>query len=93
MHWPCRCWKSCIPIRSHLRRQAGFAEIQFGGRNSTDALYFSFVTLTTLGFGDIAPISPLARTLVMLEAVTGQLFLAVLVARLVGLHITQVKKP
>jgi hypothetical protein len=47
--------------------------------------YFSFVTLTTLGYGDILPISRLARTLAWMEAVFGQLFLAVLVARLVGL--------
>jgi hypothetical protein len=47
--------------------------------------YFSFVTLTTLGYGDILPISRLARTLAWMEAVFGQLFLAVMVARLVGL--------
>ncbi len=49
--------------------------------------YFSFATLTTLGFGDILPRSPTARTLATLEAVTGQIYLAVLIARLVGLHI------
>ena len=49
--------------------------------------YFSFATLTTLGFGDILPRSPAARTLATLEAVTGQIYLTVLIARLVGLHI------
>jgi hypothetical protein len=49
--------------------------------------YFSFATLTTLGFGDILPLSPAARTLAILEAVTGQIYLTVLIARLVGLHI------
>jgi hypothetical protein len=49
--------------------------------------YFSFITLTTTGYGDIVPRSPLARTFAMLEAVMGQFYLAVLVARLVGLHI------
>ena len=49
--------------------------------------YFSFVTLTTVGFGDITPRSPTARTFAMLEAVMGQIYHAVLVARLVGLHI------
>jgi len=48
--------------------------------------YYSFTTLTTLGFGDVVPVSPLARSLSTLEAVVGQLYLAVLVARLVGLH-------
>jgi voltage-gated potassium channel len=55
--------------------------------------YFSFVTLTTLGFGDIAPRSAVARNLVVLEAIMGQLYLAILVARLVGLHIVHEKKP
>jgi hypothetical protein len=49
--------------------------------------YFSFVTLTTLGFGNIVPRSAEARNLAMLEAIMGQLYLAILVARLVGLHI------
>jgi voltage-gated potassium channel len=49
--------------------------------------YFSFMTLTTVGYGDIVPRSPAARTMATLEAVTGQIYLAVLVARLVGLHI------
>jgi hypothetical protein len=49
--------------------------------------YFSFMTLTTVGYGDIVPHSTAARTLAALEAVTGQIYLTVLVARLVGLHI------
>ena len=49
--------------------------------------YYSFVTLTTLGYGDITPVSRLARSLSTMEAVTGQLYLAVLVARVVGLQI------
>jgi hypothetical protein len=50
-------------------------------------LYFSFSTLTTLGFGDIIPIHPMARTLANLEAVLGQLYPATLLARLVSLEI------
>ena len=50
-------------------------------------LYFSVVTLTTLGYGDIAPAVPAARMLCSLEAVIGQLFVAVFIARLVALHI------
>ncbi|RHW77640.1 potassium channel family protein [Colwellia sp. RSH04] len=49
-----------------------------------DFVYFSFVTITTLGFGDIAPTLPVARFLVYLEAVVGQFYLAILVASLVG---------
>lgn len=54
-------------------------------------LYFSFVTLTTAGYGDILPVSAPARSLAILEQVTGQLFIAVLVARLVGLYTSQKK--
>lgn len=49
--------------------------------------YHSFVTLTTLGYGDVTPVLPVARTLSYLEAVLGQLYLTVLVAALVGIHI------
>jgi voltage-gated potassium channel len=48
--------------------------------------YYSLTTLTTLGFGDITPLSRGARTLSVLEGVSGQLYLAVLIARLVGIH-------
>ncbi len=51
-----------------------------------DALYFSYVTLSTVGFGDITPVSPTARMLAVLEALTGTIYLAVLVARLVSMH-------
>ena len=53
-------------------------------RNS--AIYFSFVTLATLGYGDIVPRSDIARGLATVEGVGGQLFLAVLIARLVSLY-------
>ncbi len=52
-----------------------------------DAIYFSFVTLATLGYGDIVPRSEAARGLAILEAVAGQLYLAVMVARLVSLYV------
>ena len=57
---------------------------QFG-----DILYFSFVTLTSVGYGDLTPIGPAARSLAMFEGVVGQLYLAVLIARLVGIHVAQ----
>jgi hypothetical protein len=55
-------------------------------------IYYSFITLSTLGYGDITPLSPSARALSYVEAITGQLYLTVLVARLVGLHIAYHKK-
>ena len=54
--------------------------------SQTSAVYFSFVTLATLGYGDITPRGDIARGLAIVEGVGGQLFLAVLVARLVSLY-------
>ncbi len=51
-------------------------------------VYYSMVTLTTLGYGDITPTAPITRSLAAIEAVIGQIFLTVLVARLVGMHIS-----
>ncbi|WP_041401677.1 potassium channel family protein [Planctopirus limnophila] len=53
-----------------------------------NALYFSFITLTTAGYGDIIPISPLARMLAMIEAITGVFYMAILVSRLVSVYST-----
>ena len=59
----------------------------FGNSTFTQTAYYSFVTMTTLGFGDIHPVSAPARTASILQAIFGQFYLAVLVARLVVLHI------
>ena len=48
--------------------------------------YFSMVTISTLGYGDILPISSQARTIASVEALVGQIYLAVLIARLVSMH-------
>jgi hypothetical protein len=55
-------------------------------------LYFSFVTLTTLGYGDITPVTQQARAIAISEAVAGPLFLAIFIARLVGLHMVQLQR-
>ena len=54
--------------------------------------YYSFITLATVGYGDVTPTTPLARTLAWMEAITGQFYLAVLVAGLVGFKVTQAMK-
>lgn len=59
------------------------------GMAFADFIYFSFVTLTTLGYGDISPVGAVARSFALAEAIIGQFFLAVLVARQVGLYISQ----
>jgi len=51
--------------------------------------YFSYLTLTTVGYGDIVPVAPMARVLVMLEALLGQIFLATFLAFLVGNYLAQ----
>jgi voltage-gated potassium channel len=57
-----------------------------GSRPLSQLLYFSFVTLATLGYGDIVPLSGPAKGMAVLEAVIGQMYLVVVVARLVSLY-------
>lgn len=52
--------------------------------NDGDFIYFSFVTLTTLGYGDMLPVNAVTKALVILEAITGVMFVAILVSTLVG---------
>jgi voltage-gated potassium channel Kch len=58
-----------------------------GGLGLFDGIYFSFVTLATLGYGDVVPVNEVARGLAVIEAIAGQLFLAVMIARLVGSYV------
>ncbi len=57
--------------------------------NKTDYFYFSFTTLTTLGYGDITPTISYAKILAIMEAFTGQIFIAIFIAQLIGLSIAQ----
>jgi hypothetical protein len=63
--------------------------VQRGPHQESEYLYFSFVTLTTLGFGDLSPAVGLPQALTALEALLGQVFLVTLVARLVTLWVRQ----
>jgi len=56
--------------------------------NFSAAIYFSFVTITTLGYGDISPAMPLARFLVYMEAIVGVFYMAILVASLIGVRMS-----
>jgi len=53
----------------------------------SDFIFFSFVTLTTLGYGDITPVTSHARSLAIIESITGVMFLGTLVARSIGLYV------
>ncbi len=57
-----------------------------GPEKDISLFYFSFVTMTTLGYGDIIPADKFAKNLAALQAVVGQMYIAILVARLVGLY-------
>ena len=63
--------------------------VQPGPHGQSEFLYFSFVTLTTLGFGDLSPSTGLPQALVAIEALVGQIFLVTMVARLVTLWVRQ----
>jgi len=56
--------------------------------NFSTAIYFSFVTITTLGYGDVSPVMPLARFLVYMEAIVGVFYMAILVASLIGVRMS-----
>jgi hypothetical protein len=68
-----------------FRAAGAFSGTGLGGPERPDFIYFSFVTLTTVGYGDVTPVDPVARSLAVAEALTGQLYPAILLARLVSL--------
>ncbi|MHC5179147.1 MAG: potassium channel family protein, partial [Planctomycetota bacterium] len=57
-----------------------------------DCYYYSFATLTTLGYGDITPVADYAKILAILEAVAGPVYLAIFVAQIIGMNIAQKMK-
>jgi len=71
------------------------ASFDFGGSTTykieefRDYIYFSYTTLTTTGFGDMLPMKPITRILAALEAITGSVYLVIMVASLVGMHVSQ----
>lgn len=71
----------------HPRAFGGSASV-FGGTQRF--VYYSFVTLTTIGYGDLVPVHPIARSLAIMEALTGQLYPAILLAHLVSLRAQRV---
>ncbi len=82
-------WASAYELVALI--QPGAIDIGTGAEitHAQNYTYYSFVVLTTLGFGDITPVSGLARSLTWIEAVTGQLFIATIIARLVGLRMVR----
>ena len=66
--------------------------MEFAGTNTSSSLYYSLVTLTTLGYGDIVPKTQISGMLAGIEAVTGQLYIAVVIARIVALYSSKTNK-
>lgn len=76
-------WSSVYLLTERLV-PGSFVSANGGTVDQFDLLYFSFVTLTTLGYGDILPATDHARSFAILEAVVGSFYMVVLIARLVG---------
>ena len=81
-------WTFLFTLVEHLNPGSFSFANSLGAENRFSFLYYSYVTLTTLGYGDITPLTPTATSLAVLEAIIGQLYLTVLIARLVSLHIS-----
>ncbi len=81
-------WASFFAILETLQ-PGSFQVPDYLSTDSSLFTYYSYVTLTTLGFGDIVPMTNQARSLSVLESVVGPIYLAVVVARLVGMGISQ----
>jgi voltage-gated potassium channel Kch len=80
-------WASAYAVAEHFYPGSFTSTI---GKPETvnDWIYFSFVTLTTVGYGDVVPVHRVARALAIGEALSGQLYIAVLLARLVSLEVS-----
>lgn len=72
-----------------------FDPMKFGDRThgTGDVLYYSFMTLTTVGYGDVSPATPAARAVSLVESVTGIMYVAVLISRFVSLHSSPPRAP
>ncbi len=80
-------WAGAYHFMSLLDPGAFAGTVVKPGSGATSFMYFSFVTLTTVGYGDMTPVHEVARSLAILEALTGQLYPAILLARLVSLEV------
>ena len=80
-------WASAYAVAEHFFPGSFVSTISVPA-TVNDWVYFSFVTLTTVGYGDVVPVHRVARSLAIGEALTGQLYIAVLLARLVSLEVS-----
>ncbi|MGB7033263.1 MAG: ion channel, partial [Syntrophobacteria bacterium] len=73
----------------YMMHPGSFAIPDQSAGSTINSLYYSLVTITTLGYGDITPVTSVAKVFSTLEAVIGQLYLVITVAWLVGMHVSQ----
>jgi len=85
-------WTSAYELVLLYHPGALTGDIAGGDAALQSRIYFSFATLTTVGYGDIEPVHPIARSLAVLEALVGQLYPAILIGRLVSLEIQDRRK-
>ena len=85
-------WARAYALVEMLRPGAFQLGVATGGHLGAKLTYYSFITLTSVGYGDIAAVHPYARSLSMMEALVGQLFPAILIARLVAMQLAQSKR-
>jgi hypothetical protein len=78
-------WAHAYVLLNELQ-PGSFEAANAGNGGVVDFLYFSYVTLTTLGYGDVLPVTAKAKSLAMMESVTGVIFVAVQIARVVSLY-------
>lgn len=83
---------SILLIINFLVDPGAFPDIQSGG-NLSELFYFGFVTLTTLGYGDLSPSTPVARSLSVFIALSGQLYLVINMALLIGKYLNRKNRP
>lgn len=83
----------CLVAVSKTSAFSGLPSLRDDLSASGNFVYFSFVTLTSVGYGDVAPVHPIARALANVEAIIGQLYPATLLARLVTLELANRGKP
>lgn len=82
---------SMLFIILDLVAPGSFGQIDTEGNRTSVFIYYGFVTLTTLGYGDISPVTPLARSIATFTALFGQLYLVIIMAFLIGKY-SSVKK-
>lgn len=85
-------WASAYALLEHLRPGSFVIPDDWrlpGNQFGPALVFFSYVTLTTVGYGDIRPMGPAAGGMAVVEAIVGQLFLAITIARLVGQHLSR----